>query len=206
MPKPNANCHQRIAALRLIAGLTATAVARRLGMKLHRYLAVERGEVAVDSGIADALCALYDIPPGSLCDGPLPVPRSFAPPLTVGEELAELLVALWELYERIDRYRQGLGGEWRNYKGYLEDMLASPIIVPYPRGVVLVPPDTEVSFWVDLPHEVFPGKRWNKPFVVSLNNKEVGRGLGPFTVGPGQVKLRHDLRGTMPIRIRPVIQ
>jgi transcriptional regulator with XRE-family HTH domain len=181
------NCHQRLAALRLLAGLSAREAARRLGLKLSRYLALERGEAQLTPAIADAVAALYDIPPQSVCSGPLPIPRSYGYPFDAEDEVTETLLTLYEVYAAIDRWRQALGDEWPEYRKRLEAITGLSLATPYPNPIIHLPSKVPVVVRFDLPHVV---KGWFPPIRITArqDGKVTEHSGKPFEVGPGVVE------------------
>jgi len=181
------NCHQRLAALRLMAGLPAREAARRLGLKLNRYMALERGQAELTPAMADAIAALYDIPPHSLCAGALPIPRSYGYPFDAEDEISETLLTLYEVYAVIDRWRQALGDEWPEYKKRLEAITGMSLATPYPNPVIQLPSKVPVVVRFDLPHSV---KGWHPPIRVTVrqDGNVIEHSGKPFEIGPGVVE------------------
>jgi transcriptional regulator with XRE-family HTH domain len=196
------NCHQRLAALRLMAGLSAREAAKRLGLKLNRYLALERGQVELTPSLADSIAALYDIPPQSLCSGPLPIPRSYGYPFDAEDEITETLLALYEVYTAIDRWRQALGDEWPEYRKRLEAITGLSLATPYPNPTILIPSKVPVAVRFDLPHAV---KGWSPPIRVTVRQggKTTEHAGQPFEVGPGVVEFWSPR--AVRLRIRPKV-
>ncbi len=196
------NCHQRLAALRLMAGLPAREAAKRLGLKLNHYLALERGQAQLTAAIADAVAAMYDIPPQSVCAGPLPIPRSYGYPFDAEDEISETLLTLYELYAVIDRWRQALGEEWPEYRRRLEAITGLSLATPYPNPVIRLPSRVPVVVRFDMAHVV---KGWSPPIRVTV--RQDGRVMEhagkPFEVGPGVVEFWSPR--AMKIRLRPKV-
>lgn len=196
------NCHQRLAALRLISGLSAREAARRLGLKLTTYMALERGQEELTPGLLDAIAAMYDIPRESVCSGPLPIPRSYGYPFDAEDELSEHLLALYEIYGVIDRYRQAMGEEWPAFRKRLEAMTRMSLATPYPGASIVVPSSAPLRIYFDLPHILTPPATWRLP--ISVRQKGVERlRYGVFRVEPGEVELSSPR--TVRLRIRPDI-
>ncbi len=197
------NCHQRLAALRLMAGLSAREAAKRLGLKLNRYLALERGQAELTPALADAVAALYDIPPQSVCSGPLPIPRSYGYPFDAEDEITETLLALYEVYAVIDRWRQALGDEWPEYRKRLEAITGLSLATPYPNPTLLVPSRVPVVVRFDLPHIV---KGWSLPIRVTVrqDGKTTEHAGKALEVGPGAVEFWSPRAIRLRIRPKPV--
>jgi len=196
------NCHQRLAALRLLAGLPAREAAKRLGLKFPHYLALERGQAELTPALADAIAAMYDIPPQSVCAGPLPIPRSYGYPFDVEDEITETLWALYEVYAVIDRWRQALGDEWPEYRKRLEAITGLSLATPYPNPFIFIPSRVPVVVRFDLPHAV---KGWSPPIRVTVrqDGKTMEREGKPFEVGPGVVEFWSPR--AVKLRIRPKV-
>lgn len=196
-------CGQRITALRLMAGLGRREAARLSGLPLKTYMALEADLLPVDDLHREVLAALFDVPPESLCSGPLPVPRSFGTPITAEDDLVELVILRKLVDEKIDRYRQGLGREWEKLRRDLESYTAGPLIVPFPRLKMIIP-QTGVHIWLDLPHEFALETRGTNE--ATLEARFGGRVLSgrKLVVGPGQVFMR-CIGGSYPASIRPVL-
>lgn len=196
-------CGQRITALRLMAGLDRRQAARLSGLPLKTYIAIEADLLPVDDLHREVLAAVFDVPPESLCNGPLPVPRSFGTPLTAEDELVELVVLRKLVDEKIDRYRQGLGREWPKVKRKLEAYTAGPLVVPFPR-LKMVIPQSGVTLWLDLPHEFSLETRGTNEAILEArfsNRVLSGRKL---VVGPGEVFIR-SIGGSYTASIQPVV-
>ncbi len=201
-------CHQRLAALRVMAGIGVKEAARTLGMPMSKYLALERGAVPITEAIVNKVAAVYDIPPELVCgDGPLPIPRAFGNPMKAEDELSDLLFTLWELYEKIDRYRQAAGESWPTYKGMAENMVGYTMFVPFPRHRIVLYPGQPVTIWFDHPHVVsmFGMGGHRVEIRVSQRNKPTYQGLGPVEVGPGRVVIESTHTTPISVRVRPVL-
>ena len=196
------NCHQRLTALRLMAGLSAREAAKRLGLKFNHYLALERGQAQLTPAIADAVAAMYDIPPQSVCAGPLPIPRSYGYPFDAEDEMAEALLTLYEVYAAIDRWRQALGDEWPEYRKRLEAITGLSLATPYPNPMILIPSGVPVAVRFDLPHTI---RGWYPPIRITVrqDNKMIERAGKPLDVGPGLVEFWSPR--AIKIRLRPKI-
>jgi transcriptional regulator with XRE-family HTH domain len=194
------DCHQRLAALRLLAGLPAREAAKRLGLKLNHYLALERGQEELNPPLVDSIAALYDIPPQSVCAGPLPIPRSYGYPFDVEDEITETLLTLYEVYAVIDRWRQALGDEWPEYRKRLEAITGLSLATPYPNPVIHLPSRIPVVVRFDLPHAV---KGWNMPIRITVRqgDRVMERAGNPFEVGPGTVEFWSPR--AIKLRLRP---
>jgi len=196
------NCHQRLAALRLLAGLRAREAAKRLGLKFPHYLALERGQAQLTPAIADAVAAMYDIPPQSVCAGPLPIPRSYGYPFDAEDEITETLWALYEVYAAIDRWRQALGDEWPEYRKRLEAITGLSLATPYPNPVIHLPSKVPVVVRFDLTHTV---KGWSMPIRVTVRqgDRVMEYAGNSFEVGPGVVEFWSPR--AIKLRIRPKV-
>jgi transcriptional regulator with XRE-family HTH domain len=196
------NCHQRLAALRLMAGLSAREAAKRLGLKFNLYLALERGQAQLTPSLVDSIAALYDIPPQSVCGGPLPIPRSYGYPFDAEDEITETLLTLYEVYAVIDRWRQALGDEWPEYRKRLETITGLSLATPYPNPTILIPSKVPVVVRFDLPHAV---KGWSPPIrlTVRQDGKTMEHAGKPFEVGPGVVEFWSPR--ALRLRVRPKV-
>jgi len=196
------NCHQRLAALRLLAGLSAREAAKRLGLKFPHYLALERGQAELTPVIADSIAAMYDIPPQSVCAGPLPIPRSYGYPFDAEDEINETLLTLYEVYAVIDRWRQALGDEWPEYRKRLEAITGLSLATPYPNPFIHLPSRVPVVVRFDLTHII---KGWSPPIRITVrqDGKTTEHAGKPFEVGPGVVEFWSPR--AIKLRIRPKV-
>jgi len=196
------NCHQRLAALRLLAGLPAREAAKRLGLKFPHYLALERGQAELTPSLVDSIAALYDIPPQSVCAGPLPIPRSYGYPFDAEDEITETLLALYEVYAVIDRWRQALGDEWPEYRKRLEAITGLSLATPYPNPAIHLPSRVPVAVRFDLTHAI---AGWHPPIRITVRqgDKVMEYAGGPFEVGPGVVEFWSPR--AVKLRIRPKV-
>lgn len=132
-----------------MAGLTIRQTAQALGLRYGEYLALEEGREPL-APHAHAIAALYDIPIESLCHGPLPVPKSYAPPLNAPDDIS-LMVSDWnELTTALWRYRQAYDEPWSRFVRRLAVPPVAPFPLPYP---VLRISSIPVVLWLDLPYE-----------------------------------------------------
>jgi len=196
------NCHQRLAALRILAGLSAREAAKRLGLKLNHYLALERGQAELNPPLIDSIAALYDIPPQSVCAGPLPIPRSYGRPFDAEDEINETLLTLYEVYAAIDRWRQALGDEWPEYRKRLEAITGLSLATPYPNPVIHLPSKMPVVVRFDLTHIV---RAWSPPIRITVrqDGKVMEYAGNSFEVAPGVVEFWSPR--AIRLRIRPKV-
>jgi len=149
-------CHQRVKLLRLMSGLNLTQAAKLLGLKRPHYMALEEGTAPLDPLVIEAIAAVYDIPPDRVCNGPLPVPVSYAPMRTAKDELDELALFMRQANAALWRIRQAYDEPWGTFVKRFTVPPLFPPAYPYRR---LYATHIPVSIWLDLPHEVYNPSR-----------------------------------------------
>lgn len=201
----NSLCPHRIKALRLMAGLGMREAAKRMGMKVTHYAKLERGEVPLDAATIELIAALYDIPPDRVCDGPLPVPISYGPPLSFNDDAAELSYLIHEAYHSLWRYRMARPEKrWEEIERELP--FAPPLPPPYPYKKIAIPSVGSVEVVFDLPHRLNAASSFGIASVVFGVEKRSKKRLSfrlPAVLRPGW----YELWSTTPClaRVSPVI-
>ena len=205
MKRVNSLCPHRIKALRLMAGLGMKEAAKRLGVKVTHYAKLERGEVQLDAATIELIAALYDIPPDRVCDGPLPVPISYSPPLSFDDDAAELSYLIHEAYHSLWRYRMNFPEKrWEEIERELP--FAPPLPPPFPYKKISIPSVGSVEFVLDLPHRLSAASSYRATSAIQGVEKRSKRRLTfklPAVLPPGW----YELRSTYPCsaRVTPVI-
>lgn len=133
-----------------MAGLGLRRAASLLRIRFGEYVALENGQIDPTPVVIHDIASLYDIPPESVCDGPLPVPVSYDRPTYPEDDMDELALTIREAYHALWRYRQSFDEPWARVAKRLSIHLPYP--PPFPYRYLRVPENIPVSFWLDVPH------------------------------------------------------
>lgn len=192
-------CGYRLKLLRLMSGLTLRSVAKRIGIKVYQYKAMEDGLAPVDPGVVELLAALYDIPPQRVCKGALPPPIYHGPPLTLEDDLDEAahlvnlgLATLW-------RVQMGEDKPWNEIAKRLVDPPLIPPPIPYRKLQI---GQTPTFLWLNMPHRFYP----SDDIIIRRGGiKRYLKKLNQVVVEPGRwvVRTKRGLSAT--IRIKPIV-
>lgn len=163
----------RLAALRMMAGVTVGELCKIAGIRRRDYLALEANQADVNDKILETLGMIYDVQPDHILEGPLPVPAHLGKPIDIEGDLALNYLEVLQLIEKIDRVRQTIRERW---PAVLKELSLPNVLLPFPRTSIEVIGETAI--WLDLPHIVS---------VSSRNTVDVSRtGRKPLTIYPKQ--------------------